>query len=67
MTAIPLPQSFKLPTPEIKRRVRILTEMAHEAGLQVVGIRMSVDGEITVLDKSAIPANDPGDDLGNYI
>jgi len=54
--AVPLPQSAKLTTPEIKRRVRALTECAREAGLDVAGIRMSPDGEITVVDKSALPA-----------
>ena len=63
MSAVPLPQASKLSTPEIKRRVRILTAMAREAGMDVVGIRMSPEGEITVLDKVALPANDTGDEV----
>jgi hypothetical protein len=48
----------RLSTPEIRRRVRAMMAGAAEAGFEVGAIRMSPAGEITLVDKSLVPAND---------
>ena len=40
---------------EIKRRLSAMLKAANKMGFEVGGVRMSADGEITLLDKTALP------------
>lgn len=46
-----------LKSPEIRRRLTMLVRTARELGVEIGGIRLAPDGEITLLDKSQPPAN----------
>ncbi len=43
---------------EIKRRLTAMLKAAEIVGWEVGGIRLTPAGDITILDKSALPAND---------
>ena len=47
-----------LRSPEIKRRLRALLKAVEGVGWKVGGVRLTPNGEITILDKSMLPAND---------
>lgn len=57
----------QLASPEIKRRVKALSESAKAQGLKVTAIRMTFDGEITILDQSAVAPEQRGDELDNFV
>lgn len=61
------PRLPRLSSAEIKRRVKLLAESAHEQGMDIGAIRMSASGEISVLDKSAIPTNPDWQDLSDFV
>lgn len=65
--ASPLPQSSKLTTPEIKRRVRALTACAKEEGVHVARITLGYDGSVTIMDKSAVTSDDVADEASKYL
>lgn len=41
---------------EIKRRLTAMVETARVLGLEIGGVRMTANGEITLLDKSGSPS-----------
>lgn len=47
---------------EIKRRLTAMVETARVLGLEIGGVRMTANGEITLLDKSGSPSESDSDE-----
>ncbi len=48
-----LPQHLR--AAELKRRIKLLVTAARSCGMEVGGVKLTPEGEITLLDKTEIP------------
>ena len=50
-----------------KAQILRLIEAAKAGGMSVGAVRLSPTGDVTIMDKSTIPANDSDDELSKFV